>query len=270
LIANLNFIFLLNNYKVFYKHHILQIMLEGTNSNISVDCVIFGFDFKSLNVLLLERKLQNEDEKVLISDFSLVGQHIKANESLDEAAARILNETTGLKNIYLEQFYSFGSPLRLVDEKSKLWLESIGLDPEGRIITIGYFSLVNKNVVHITNTERHATWFNIKEIGKLAFDHNQIFKKALEALRIKIKSEPIAFELLPRKFTLSQLQKLYEVILDIQFDKRNFRKKALQSDYIVALTEKQKDVSRKPAQLFMFSRDVYNATKKEDFSFSFK
>jgi 8-oxo-dGTP diphosphatase len=245
-------------------------MLEGTNPNISVDCVIFGFDFKTLNVLLLERKLIDEKSYPLISDYSLVGQHIQTNESLDEAAARILFETTGLKNIYLEQFYSFGSPKRLIDEKSQLWLKFIGLNPLGRIITIGYFSLVNKKAIHITNTERHATWFDIKEIGKLAFDHNHILKKALEALRLKIKSEPIAFELLPRKFTLSQLQKLYEVILDIQIDKRNFRKKALQSDYIVALTEKQKEISRKPAQLFMFSRDVYDATKKEDFSFNFK
>ena len=245
-------------------------MITDINPNISVDCVIFGFDFKTLNVLLLERKLLGENGSTLISDYSLVGQHIGTNESLDDATARILFETTGLQNIYLEQFYSFGSPTRLNDDKSKLWLKSIGLDPLGRIVTIGYFSLVNKNLVYITNTERHATWFNIKEVGKLAFDHNHILKKALEALRLKIKSEPIAFELLPRKFTLSQLQKLYEVILDIQFDKRNFRKKALQSDYIVALAEKEKNATRKPAQLFMFSRDVYNATKKEDFSFSFR
>jgi 8-oxo-dGTP diphosphatase len=245
-------------------------MNDGTSPHISVDCVIFGFDFEKLNVLLLERKLVRDDGSLVFSDHSLVGQHIRTDESLDEAAARILHEATGLSNIYLEQFYTFGSPDRLNKERAKLWLKSIGRDPNERVITVGYFSLVNTKAVHVSYTQRHATWFHIKEVNDLAFDHDKILVKALEALRSKIKSDPIAFELLPRKFTLSQLQKLYEVVLDIQIDKRNFRKKALQSDYIVALNEKQKDVLHKPAQLFMFSRDVYKATKKEDFGFSFR
>jgi 8-oxo-dGTP diphosphatase len=245
-------------------------MIKRTNQHISVDCVIFGFDFEKLNVLLLERKLENENGDLVFSDQSLVGHHIGTDESLDEAAARILKETTGLSKIYLEQFYTFGSPERLSDERSKLWLKSTGREPEARVVTVGYFSLVNTRAVHITYSKRHATWSPVKEVGELAFDHNQILMKALEALRHKIKVDPIAFELLPKKFTLSQLQKLYEVVLDIQIDKRNFRKKVLQSDYIVALNEKQKDVLHKPAQYFMFSRDVYKVTKKEDYSFSFK
>jgi len=245
-------------------------MNEETNPHISVDCVIFGFDFEKLNVLLLERRLEREDGSVVFCDQSLVGQHIKKSESLDDAAARILLESTGLSNIYLEQFYTFGSPERLNKERAKIWLKSIGRDPEERVITVGYFSLVNTHAVHVSYTQRHACWCDVKKVENLAFDHDQILKKGLEALRLKIKSEPIAFELLPQKFTLSQLQKLYEVVLDITIDKRNFRKKALQSDYIVPLKEKQKDSQYKPAQLFMFSREIYNATKKEDFSFSFK
>jgi 8-oxo-dGTP diphosphatase len=245
-------------------------MNEGTIPHVSVDCVIFGFDFEKLNVLLLERTLKNDDGSIVFSDHSLVGQHIMDNESLDDAAYRILLETTGLSDIYLEQFYAFGSPNRLHKERARLWLKSIGRNPEIRVVTVGYYSLVNTLAVNVSYSQRHASWFPINEVRGLAFDHDHILKRALEALRIKIKSEPIAFELLPVKFTLSQLQKLYEVILDIGIDKRNFRKKVLQSNYIVPLNEKQKDVTHKPAQLFMFSRDVYHATKKEDFSFNFR
>ena len=245
-------------------------MLEATNPHISKDCVIFGFDFEKLNVLLIERKLDHEDENIAFCDQSLVGQHIRLNESLENAAARILYESTGLTNIYLEQFYTFSSPDRISKERDKIWLRSIGRNPAVQVITVGYFSLVNTNSVHISHSQRNACWCDVKKVQNLAFDHDQILKKGIEALRHKIKSEPIAFELLPQKFTLSQLQKLYEVVLDITIDKRNFRKKALQSDYIVALSEKQKDVLHKPAQLFMFSREIYKATKKEDFSFNFK
>jgi hypothetical protein len=245
-------------------------MTDQTNPHISVDCVIFGFDFEKLNVLLLERKLENPDGSLVFCDQSLVGQHIKNNESLDAAAARILHETTGLSNIYLEQFFTFGCPERLKKERARIWLQSIGRNPNERVITTAYFSLVNTHDVEISYSPRHACWCDIKTVKNLAFDHDHILQKGLEALRNKIKSEPIAFELLPKKFTLTQLQKLYEAILDINIDKRNFRKKAIQSDYIVPLSEKQKDVSHKPAQLFMFSRDVYHATKKEDFGFNFR
>jgi len=245
-------------------------MAQSIIPHISIDCVIFGFDFEKLNVLLLERTLKDEKGKTVFSDHSLVGQHIMDNESLEDAAYRILLETTGLSDIYLEQFNAFGAPNRLEKERAKLWLKSIGKNPDERVITVGYYSLVVTSAVNVSYSQRHASWFPIKEVKSLAFDHDLILKKALEALRRKIKSDPIAFELLPIKFTLSQLQRLYEVVLDISIDKRNFRKKVLQSNYIVPLNEKQKDVTHKPAQLFMFSRDVYNATKKEDFSFNFK
>ena len=259
----------MNKNNVLEQHPIIEAELgDNTNPYISVDCVIFGFDFEKLNVLLLERCLADEKGTLVFRDHSLVGHHIRTEESLDEAASRVLLATTGLSNIYLEQFYVFGSPNRLKKERAKTWLRYINRDPDQRVVSVGYFSLVNTNAVHVSYTEKHAGWFDIKEIGELAFDHNEILNKGLEALRRKIKSEPIAFELLPPKFTLTQLQKLYEVVLGIEIDKRNFRKKAQQANYIVPLNEKQKDVSHKPAQLFMFSRDIYEATKKEDFSFS--
>jgi len=255
-------------YYVLKQHPMIEEVVIDTNPYISVDCVIFGFDFERLNVLLLERSLSDKDGNLIFSDQSLVGHHVKINESLDDAAARVLLESTGLSNIYLEQFYVFGDPDRLKKERAQLWLKSIGRDPETRVVSVGYFSLVNTNAVHVSYTQRHACWCDIHEVGELAFDHNRILEKGLEALRRKIKSEPIAFELLPQKFTLSQLQKLYEVVLGIEIDKRNFRKKAILANYIVPLNEKQKDVSHKPAQLFMFSRDIYEATKKENFSFN--
>jgi 8-oxo-dGTP diphosphatase len=246
----------------------IDLLAENTIPGISVDCVIFGFDFEKLNVLLLERCLKDENGELIFCDQSLVGHHIKLNESLDEAANRILKETTGLSNIYLEQFFTFGSPERLKKERAKLWLQSIGRDPEQRVITIGYFSLVNTWNVDISHTPRNARWVEVCKIEELAFDHNQIINKALEALRRKMQYEPIAFELLPKKFTLSQLQKLYEAVFGMEFDKRNFRKKAQLSSYIVPLKEKQNNVSHKPARLFMFSRDIYEATRKENLSFT--
>lgn len=243
-------------------------MTEKTNPHISVDCVIFGFDFEKLNVLLLERALKDESGEYLFRDHSLVGHHVMQEESLDEAANRVLKVTTGLSNLYLEQFYTFGSPTRLKKPRAKIWLKSINRNPDERVISVGYFSLVNTNAIQITETERKADWHDVDSITELAFDHLDILHEALGALRKKIKSEPIAFELLPLKFTLSQLQKLYEVVLGFEIDKRNFRKKVQQASYIVPLNEKQKDVSHKPAQLYMFSRDIYEATKKEDFSFS--
>lgn len=239
----------------------------NTIPNISVDCVIFGFDFEKLNVLLLERTLENEKGETEFCDHTLVGHHVRLNETLNESAARILKETTGLSNIYLEQFYVFGNPNRLKKERSAKWLKSIDRDPDMRVFSVGYFSLVNVNDVHVSYTERNAGWHGIDGIEELGFDHNKILDKALLALRRKIKTHPIAFELLPTKFTISQLQKLYEVILNIDIDKRNFRKKIASAPYIVPLNEKQKNVAHKPAQLYMFSNEIYEATKKQDFSF---
>jgi hypothetical protein len=236
-------------------------------SNISVDCVIFGFDFEKLNILLVERRLIDElSGQTLIQDHTLTGYHIFDDEDLDNAAYRILKNLTGLENIYLEQFYTFGKTDRVSNPKDKLWLQHLNQGFADRILTVGYFSLIDSTKVTLNNESRKIGWFPVdvaKEMD-LAFDHKLIFIKALETLRNKMHYEPIiAFELLPDRFTLTQLQKLYEAITGSTIDKRNFRKKIAQMPYIVPLKEKQKGVSHKPAQLFLFSRDVFEKTKKE-------
>ena len=247
----------------------LQTMLyHRTIPNVSVDCVIFGFDFEKLNVLLVERELIDQRTgQVLIKDHSLTGYHILEDEDLESAAIRILKDLTGLDNIYLEQFYTFGNTDRVTSNKDQFWLKNINQGFADRIITVGYFSLINNTQETLSLKDRKVQWFPIDSIVdmELAFDHKKIFYKALEALRNKIKAEPIGFELLPERFTLTQLQKLYEVLLGTEIDKRNFRKKVAQMHYVIPLKEKQKGVAHKPAQLFLFSREVYEKTKKEKF-----
>ena len=237
-------------------------------SNISVDCVIFGFDFNQLNVLLVERKLDDKNGKTLIDDWTLTGYHIFEEEDFDTAAARILKGLSGLDNIYLEQFYAFGGVNRLNDPKDQLWLDHQSEGFSERIVTIGYFSLIDNTSVSISHNDRNVKWFPITDLPELGFDHKDILEKGLEKLRAKLRSEPIGFELLHEKFTISQLQRLYEAILGTKFDRRNFRKKVLQMKYVIPLDEKQKGVKHKPAQLFIFSREVYEKTKTERFDFS--
>jgi 8-oxo-dGTP diphosphatase len=239
--------------------------------NISVDCVIFGFDFEKLNVLLVERELRDRNtNEVLISDHTLMGYHILEDEDLNGAASRILKDLTGLDNIYLEQFYTFGSTDRIASPKDQLWLKHINQGFAERIITVGFFSLIDSTKATLSLKDRNVKWFPIETITHmdLAFDHKLIFQKALEALRNKVKAEPIGFELLPERFTLTQLQKLFEALLGVTIDKRNFRKKVSQMPFIIPLQEKQKGVSHKPAQLFLFSREVYDKTKRERIVFS--
>ncbi len=243
--------------------------MNKLHPNISVDCVIFGFDFEKLNVLLVERQLldpKTGDE--IIFDYTLAGNHIYIDEELEDAAKRVLFDLTGLENIYLEQFTTTGDPNRLKSEKDQLWLKSTGKNPADRVISVCYFSLLNCNEVSIKTGKRKVDWFPLKEIKNLAFDHGQIIQSALESLRRKLQYEPIGFEMLPEKFTLSQLQKLYEVVFDVEFDKRNFRKKVSKMKYLIRLNEKQKGVSHKPARYYTFSREVYEKTKNDILNFS--
>lgn len=237
--------------------------------NISVDCVIFGFDFNKLNVLLVERKLEDEKTNVvLIDDWTLTGYHIFEDEDFDTAAARILKKLSGLDNIYLEQFYAFGGVSRVNSMKDKLWFENQKERFSDRIITVGYFALIDNTTVNLSLKERNVKWFPITELPELGFDHQEILDKALDKMRSKLRSEPIGFELLPEKFSISHLQKLYESVLGTSLDRRNFRKKVLQMKYIIPLDEKEQGVRHKAAQLFYFSKDVYERTKKERFDFS--
>jgi hypothetical protein len=239
-----------------------------TISNVSVDCVIFGFDFEQLNVILVEREyIDPVTGEIIIKDFTLAGYHIFEDEDLDNAAYRILKDRTGLENIYLEQFGTFGKIDRVAKEKDQLWLKLIDQGFADRVLTVGYFALIDSTKVKLFSNESRIQWFPMEEACKmeLAFDHQEILQKALETLRNKVRTEPIAFELLPERFTLTQLQKLYEVITGNSIDKRNFRKKKLQMPFIVPLKEKQDGVSHRPARLFHFSREIFDKTRNESF-----
>ena len=237
--------------------------------NISVDCVIFGFDFEKLNVILVERNLaDSETNEALIADLTLTGNHIYTDELLEDAAKRILYDLTGLRDIYLEQFYTSGDPNRLLRPKDQLWLKEISKNPEERVISVCYFSLLNCNDVKIIQKKENVDWYPVTEISNLAFDHEEILKNALRSLQIKLKYEPIGFEMLPEKFTLSQLQKLYEVVFGVEFDKRNFRKKISKMKYLVQLNEKQKGVSHKPARYYIFNKEAYENTRKDLLNFT--
>jgi len=238
--------------------------------NLSVDCVIFGFDSKNLNVLLVERTLINKkDKSIQFTDYTLTGNHVLVGEDIDHAAKRILKGLTGLTTIYLEQFHTFGGLSRLSDKRDQLWIKSLGMNIANHVITVGYFSLINSSIVKLpAEQERKVSWFPVKELPELAFDHFEIFQKALERLQLEVRQEPIGFELLPQKFTLTQVQNLYESILGISFDPRNFRKKITQMKYLIPLDEKQTGVRHKPAQFYIFSRDVYERTKKDKLDFS--
>jgi len=239
------------------------------NDQISVDCVIFGFDFTTLNVLLVDRVMLNESTgEEIFTDLTLAGNHIYEDEDLDEAAARILFDLTGLKGIYLEQFKTFGSPHRISRENDRLWLAASGRNPDQRIVTVGYFSLLATDKVTLEWKGRNVRWMPVSEITDLAFDHMDILASALKALRHKLLNEPVGFELLPPKFTLSQLQRLYEVILGVELDKRNFRKKVARMKYLIPLEEKQTGVAHKPARLYVFDRQVYEDSRKELMDFA--
>lgn len=228
------------------------------NPNVSVDCAIFSFDGSELEVLLIERMA---GETTLEDDLlALPGNLIYQNENLDQAANRVLFELTGLENIFLEQVYTFGDPARITKQKDQDWLKKIRALPEARVITVAYTSLVKKSNLKVSPSSfaRKALWVKVKEVPQLAFDHNDIFTKAFDFLKQKIYLQPLGYELLPERFTLAQLQKLYEAILDDSFDKRNFRRKILRTSFIVPLDEKQQGVAHKPARLYRFDKSQFH------------
>ena len=226
--------------------------------NISVDCVVFGYDLntKALNVLLIKRYLESEDKKqILVNDHVLTGYHVLENETLDQSATRVLKELTGLTNLYKKQFKAFGNPDRLTNETDLIWIKDQKFDK--RTITIAYYFLLKTEDVDLKNNKYDAKWFPTKNLPKLGFDHEKIIKEALEDLKTKCLSEPIIFELLPDKFTINDVQDAYQSILGIEIDNRNFRRKLINKKYIIPLDEKQFGVSKKPAKLYMFSKDIY-------------
>lgn len=230
-------------------------------SNVSVDCVTFGFDADGINILLSKRILKMYDEKYpVIDDWVLTGDHVLKSERLDKSAERIFKNLTNLEEVYKKQFRTFGNPERVKNDKDLLWLKSKGINP--RVISVAYYFLLPKEKV-ILNDE-NTKWFPIKKLPLLGFDHKEIIASAKNDLQQSVMSEPVIFEFLPNKFTLNELQMAYESVLDIEIDNRNFRKKAISKTYIVQLDEKRVGGSKKPANLYMFSKDVYQKVSNKN------
>ncbi len=239
------------------------------NPQLSVDCVIFGFDGKHLKVLLAER-CEGIDGSAEQKKFKLPGDLIHLKEDLDLAAGRILHELTGLSSIFLKQFSVFGDPERIPDNDDRKWLEKTSGVKIDRVVTTAYYSLIK---IDKSNTDQetgnHASWHKITTLPPLIFDHKKIIMTGLEVLRKEIRFEPICFELLPAKFTVRQIQTLYEVILGQELDNRNFRKKLLKAPYIKQLTEKQQGVAHKPALFYRFDRKQYLESRRDILFYNF-
>src|SRR6266699_4251050 len=216
---------------------------------LTVDCVVFGFDEGELKVLLIERALEPFKGR-----WALPGGFVRVDETLDEAARRELEEEAGLKEVFLEQLYTFGA---------------IHRDPRERVVSVAYYALVKLAdfKTKAATDAADARWFPISKVPKLAFDHADLLAMALSRLKGKVRYQPIGFELLPPKFTLSQLQHLYEAVIGVELDKRNFRKKVVGFDLLVPLKEKQMAGRHRPAQLFRFDTDKYAKLKRRGLLF---
>lgn len=215
----------------------------------SVDNVIFGFDGEQLKILLIRRA-----DEPFANFWALPGALVNEDEDLRDAPIRVLEELTGLQNVFLEQAKTFGK---------------VNRHPSGRVITIAYYSLIDitKQKLHAASFAEKVEWINLKDVRSLAFDHNEILDFTLDLLRKNVKLRPIGFELLPDSFTLSELQNLYECILDKQLDKRNFRKKILSMKLLLDAKEYQQGVAHRPAKLYKFDIDRYLELKAEGFNF---
>lgn len=213
---------------------------EFPRPSVTVDCIIFGLDeSQQLKVLLIRRKKDPYANK-----WALPGGFVQLEESLEDAARRELQEETGVENVFMEQLYTFGG---------------LGRDPRGRVISVAYFALVNLSEHTLRNGSdaENATWFSTNKLPELAFDHSQILQAALDRLRAKLRYQPIGFELLPEHFTLSQLQRLYEVVLGVSsLNKRNFRTRILKMG-VLREVSRQTNVAHRPAMLYAFDKEKY-------------
>ena len=232
------------------------------NKHISVDWVVIGFDGEQLKVLLIRR--MGEEQGEVFHDMKLPGSLIYMDEDLDEAAARVLNELTGLKNVRLVQFKAFGSKDRTKNPKDVHWLERAMQSKVERIVTIAYLSLVKiDRALNRGLDDYQACWVTLQDIGDLAFDHNLIIKEAMAYIRQYIDANPAAlFDLLPRKFTASQLRTLYELVYGKAVDVRNFHKKIALMEYVIPLEERQQGVAHRAARFYRFDKKIYNKTRR--------
>ncbi len=236
----------------------------STLPTVSVDCVIFGYFENELTVLV--RKENVPFDGSIIEEWKLPGNHVRRDENIDDTAARILKEQTGLEDIFVKQFQVFSDPERLKKRPQDFeWVKPRLVDE--RVITVGFYSLVNMNSLDNTKLIDLAKWENVNDIESLMFDHKEILDEALLKLRYDLLHEPLIFELLPEKFTLTQMQSIYEVILNTTYDKRNFRRKINKMKYLIQLDEMQTGVSHKPARYYAFDREIYEKCQTERFDF---
>lgn len=216
---------------------------------LAVDCVVFGLDDENLKVLLIQRGLEP-----FAGRWAFPGGFVRVDETPDDAARRELHEEAGLRGAYLEQLYTFGE---------------LDRDPRERVVTVAYYALVNirDHRVRAATDARNAAWFAVDDTPTLAFDHGHILQVAHERLRGKVRYRPIGFELLPGKFTLSQLRRLYETILERPLDKRNFRRRVLGMGLLEETDDIQQDVAHRAARLYRFDERKYRRLVKKGFNF---
>jgi 8-oxo-dGTP diphosphatase len=224
---------------------------EYERPGLTVDCVIFGLDLEEerLKVMLVERSLEP-----FAGMWAIPGGFVRTGETLEGAAMRELREETGIADVFLEQLYTFGDP---------------GRDPRGWVVSVTYYALVSpeKHTIQAATDARQAGWFTVTSLPRLAFDHTEILRTALERIRGKLTYAPIGFELLPQKFTIRQLQKLYEIVLGTSLDNRNFRKKIFGMDVLRELEEMQKGVPHRAARLYKFDERKYRQLLKRGLNF---
>ncbi len=222
---------------------------EHPHPAVTVDCAVFGLDEDGLKALLIQR-----DVEPFAGRWALPGGFVRPDEGLEAAARRELREETGLERLFLEQLYTFGEP---------------GRDPRERVITVAWYALVRlaDHRVQAATDARQAAWFPVDDMPSLAFDHDAILTTALTRLHGKVRWQPIGFELLPPKFTLTQLQRMYETVLERGLDKRNFRKKVLGLGILEELDEVEQDVAHRAARLYRFDQKAYQRMVRDGFNF---
>ena len=240
---------LLNMTVIDNKNDELKYCYKYPHPSVTTDCVIFGFDGTKLRVLLVQRGVEPYKGR-----WAFPGGFLKMDESAEEGALRELREETGLQGAYIRQFHTFTAPQR---------------DPRERVITIAYYALVRMQEVKGGDDAADARWFALDEVPQLAFDHDQILRKAEQALRQQIHFEPVGFELLPEEFTIKELQNLYEAILDVNFDRRNFYNKMKRLEMLDQMESTVNPSHKKEAFLFRFNKPKYDELKQKGFRLEF-
>ena len=226
--------------------------MATTLPGISIDCLVFGLENGRLNVLLAKHR-----DGIRQGQWALPGGNdLGMTEDLDSAASRILQDVTSVHNLFLEQLQAFGRADRF---------------PNGRVVTIAYYALVKQEEFEVAagGPASDVKWWDIHEVPELVYDHREIFDFGLKTIRHKVRHEPIGFNLLPEKFTLLQLQELYESILDVKLDKPNFRRKMMNMKLLVDCREKQQNVAHRAAALYRFDEQIYSSLREQGFSFEF-